>query len=240
MTSVDAFGSSKLEPWMVSKLFGSASQDQGGGQTSSPTSNRSPEVSSSSVGQISSTLAQALSRLKVGGASEAAGSGDAGQASGDWQARMDALSYVTWIRNNAMTSHDVEAAMYGSGIAASHGGTISFADVIAKERGSIQSSREFYSQNFDLSEADRQAELKKDDDNSKFLDQLQAAYSNHTLKFQNAGDVAGLDFSGFVSASGAATPQTESYNSDFYQNRSNKDTTRMIDTGTGLTLYVSW
>ncbi len=245
MTFINAFGSSQIESWMVAKLFGSPGRSQDVNQTSGSTVKASQAAPPLLAG-LSDTVAQALLYLKRGGTDASGSDVDPLQAAADHRAQSDARVNATLSANAAMTSTNVASAMYGAGIPklSVEGSTISFASLIADEREAVRTGAEFVNQDPRFSEADRRQGAEQDVEYTHFLDQIETAYRNHTLVFQNAADVAGLDYARSNVASSAAGVQsstgTETYNQDFYANRANKENSRMLDTGGGLTLYLTW
>lgn len=238
MTSISTGGSS-IQEWMVEKLFGSASRGLPNQPEAAATSNPSPIVTTS-FRKVSQLTTNAISSLSAQGAGSSA---DPFQTYLERQSKSDSKANATLLSNSLMSSNDVNAAMYGGGVPdpSRDGDTISFSDIISRERGAIE---DFKNDATRLNDPDRQVELDRDAEKTKFLDNVETAYRNHTLVFQNAKDVQGLDYSRGAVVSSSGTTQSssafENYNRDFYENRKDMDHSRMLDTGGGLTIYLTW
>lgn len=239
MTSIST-GSPSIQAWMVKKLFGSASRGLADQPTAVATSSP-PPIAITSLSKVSQATTKAISDLGTRGPSSSA---DPFHTYLERQSKLDGKANATLLSNSLMSSKDVEAAMYGAGVPdpSSDGPKISFADIIARERGAIEDYKTDPATFQDPVE--RRAELDRDVEKTQFLDSVESAYKNHTLVFQNAKDVQGLNFSRSDVVGASSTVQfsssSQNYDRNFYENRMNKDRSRMLDTGGGLTIYLTW
>lgn len=249
MTSISGLGGTNSS-WMISQLLGKGSSagSASSGATSSAAAIQNI-VSTASAQKMAHSTASAALALRQGGAPKSENDifsildkyspQTAGQ---DLQTRLQEYAAPILKANAAMTSSDVQAAMYGAGIPdpTKPGATITLSGLIARDRSINESNQEYYANSTELSAADKQVAAQQDDTYDVFLNKLENAFNNGTLKIQNAADVSGLSFKDSFVAYGTALAQTTSYDQDFYMSRANKDATRMFDTGGGLTLYLSW
>ena len=244
MTSINVAGSS-MQLWMVQALFGASGQASATTATAAPNSRASSSVNSALL-KIAPATGAAVAKL---GSRDSAKAADPLARGLDQQIADDNRTNALMLSNSRMSSAEVEADMYGAGITAidpAYNGnkpTISFMDIINENRQDGIERHQDTQTNPDLSQF-KDAENLQYQEGMNFLDQVTAAYQNHTLVFQNASDVQGLDFSRFASHSSSpgvsSTTGSQKYDQDWYENRPDKDHSRMLDTGGNLTIYVTW
>jgi hypothetical protein len=151
---------------------------------------------------------------------------------------------------NALTSQQLSDAMYGSGLAVTGvaGQKTTFSDILAWQRQAAESDWQ-QANDPSLSEQVRKAAMVNANISTELSEDLQKAYDDHSLVFQKASDVAGLDFQGAVNAvsyegQGNKPPvglvNDESYDTAFYSANADGKHHTMIDVGDGLMQYLTW
>ncbi len=250
MTSVSTLGQSRIEAWMVAKLFGSSTQDKTGAASPTP-----PGLSDNDPGttaSMSSTTSQALLRLKAGGSD-----GSSADPSQSPESSLPLIGYRYYTTtqenalikaNNALTSDEVSEAMYGGGLSDTGqiGQRNTFASIIKDRQLDFDDVFQNIADDPSFSDAERQHAsdvVKKD---IALISSLKTAYAKHDVIFQKASDVQGFDFHETATMLGDpdglsnVAHYTMSYNREFFDHNPDGKNHAMIQGAQGLQLYLTW
>lgn len=253
MSSIAPLSASTTASWLVLRLFGVDTNQQDG--TPSAGLLPLPGVSLATTRAVSSRASDAFSKLSTGGnyatpnaQVEASLSPGGGLASGLLSTNQD-IAIVK--EANAMTSQQLSDAIYGSGVTvAGEANTIrTFADMMAMDRQTVSNLSQM-AKDPTLSDAARQSASTAAQQIAAVASAEQTAYDNHTLVFQKASDVQGLDYQGTMTftatdGNGNLPPQgagvvDQSYNADFLLHNQDGKQHDMMDFGNGVQLFLTW
>ncbi len=224
MTTVSATGPTRIQSWMVPKLFGPSTPDQAGDPA------KEPLDTVMSLAKMSGATADAVGTLRHGGSNR----------------QSAALSNAIVKRLNAMTSDQITEAMYsGKGLAFA-GGLVdspntTFVSIMKNYTDSADRYREFAAD--DASSADqRQASAEQAVHIDNLVATLQKAFDDKTLVFHKASEIEGLDFREHIEFNDDLT--APSRGADLYDINSSYLTENHLEDHilgvAGITLFMSW
>ena len=197
MTSISAVGSPGIEMWMVNLLFGGNASQEGSHVAAKPTPIPSVIVSSSAKDSVSAATAWAITTLQGNG-----GDATPDSATSERQSMSATQANAVVASVDAMTSDQISAALYsGAGLPAVGdigGPNATFSELVnrmlsdaAWKQNPIQT---ITGQNFGTAAVGDASLAAEGAHDATLAASMQKAFDNHTLVFQKASDVEGLNY----------------------------------------------
>lgn len=242
--------------WMVSQLFGFATDNKTQADSTQPTTATSllpPGLSSN--GRASSATNDALLKLSTGGGETTADAQVAASLSpggGLASGLLSANQAIAVINDaNSMMSQQLSDALYGAGLtdATLANTKVTFADIMANDQHEVAGLSQL-ANDPTLSDAARQSYSASSKQIAALASSEQAAYDNHTLVFEKASEVNGLDYQrGTLNVTATdgnpnlppqgSTGVSSSYNTSFLLNNPDGKTHSIMNLN-GVDLYLTW